>query len=307
MKVLVLCGGDSSEYDISLNSARNIIKYIDNPEIWYIKNHTFYKVCGNLDEKYEENSLPVDNLNELKNFDIVFPVFHGKYGEDGCIQGLLEILNIPYVGCDVLSSAICMDKGVFKIIMDGLGIPNVPYKIYTTYPTDIKEYPIMVKPCNGGSSIGISKVNSESELKEACDVAFKYDKRIIVEKWIDARELECSILEEDNNLIISPVGEIKSKDFYDYNSKYVNDTELVIPANLSIENILKIQEYSLKIFKELGCKGLSRIDFFLSDKVYINEVNTMPGFTDISMYPKLLNYSGYTNKEIIDILLKNKR
>jgi len=304
MKVLVLCGGDSSEYEISIKSARNIVEYIDNLEIWYIKNHTFYKVCGKFNDDYQKNSFPVENLNDIKNFDIVFPLFHGKYGEDGCIQGLLEMLNVPYVGCGVLSSSICSDKGIFKLIMDSLGIPTVPYKIYTDYPNDIIEFPVMVKPCNGGSSIGITKVDKLDELKKACDLAFTYDSRIIVEKWIKARELECSILEQNGNIIVSSIGEIKGNGFYDYDSKYVNDTEVVIPANISIENIELIKEYAYKIFKELNCKDISRIDFFLSDKVYINEINTMPGFNDISMYPKLLNYDGYSTQEIVDILIK---
>ena len=303
MKVLVLCGGDSSEHQISLNSARNIIKYLDNYDVWYIKNHKFYKTCGILDSNDLKNSLVVEKLDDIYNYDIVLPILHGKYGEDGCIQGFLETLNIPYVGCNVLSSSICMDKGTFKTIMDGLKIPVVPYKIYTSCPSDIVSFPVMVKPCNGGSSIGISKVNNAYELKKACDLAFKYDKRIIVEKWIDARELECAVLESDE-IIVSSIGEVKSNGFYDYNSKYEHETELVIPANITLKEIDLIKDYARTLFNALDCHGLARIDFFLGDRVYVNEINTLPGFNDISMFSKLLNYDGYSTKEIIDILIK---
>ncbi len=303
MKVLVLCGGDSSEHQISLNSARNIIKYLDNYDVWYIKNHKFYKTCGILDSDDLKNSLVVEKLDDIYNYDIVLPILHGKYGEDGCIQGFLETLNIPYVGCNVLSSSICMDKGIFKTIMDGFKIPVVPYKIYTSYPSDIVSFPVMVKPCNGGSSIGISKVNNAYELKKACDLAFKYDKRIIVEKWIDARELECAVLESDE-IIVSSIGEVKSNGFYDYDSKYEHETELIIPANITLKEIDIIKDYARTLFKVLDCHGLARIDFFLGDRVYVNEINTLPGFNDISMFSKLLNYDGYSTKEIIDILIK---
>ena len=234
MKTLILCGGDSSEYEISINSAKNIIKYVENYEIWILKGHKFYKNFDNLETIVFDNNFVVENLCEIKNFDKVFPIFHGKFGEDGCIQGLCEIMNVPYVGCNVLSSAICSDKGIFKNLMRGLNIPVVPYKIYTEYKEEEHEYPVMVKPCNGGSSIGITKVNNKNELKLAFDEAFKYDKRIIVEKWIDARELECSVLEKNDEIIISSIGEIKSKGFYDYESKYLNNTEQIIPAELNI-------------------------------------------------------------------------
>ena len=303
MRILVLCGGDSSEHQISINSARNIIKYLDNYDVWCIKNHKFYKTCGILDKDDLENSIVVENINEVYNYDLVFPVLHGKYGEDGCIQGFLETLDIPYVGCGVLSSSTGMDKGIFKTIMDGLDIPVVPYKIYTEYPNDVKDFPVMVKPCNGGSSIGISKINNVDELKKACDLAFQYDKRIIVEKWITTRELECAVLESDE-IIVSSIGEIKSDGFYDYNSKYVKDTKLIIPANITLKEIDTIKDYAGKLFKALDCHGLARIDFFLADKIYVNEINTLPGFNNISMFSKLLNYDGYSTKEIIEILTK---
>ena len=306
MKVLVLCGGDSSEHQISINSARNIIKYLDNYDVWCIKNHKFYKTCGILDKDDLENSIVVENINEVYNYDLVFPVLHGKYGEDGCIQGFLETLDIPYVGCGVLSSSTGMDKGIFKTIMDGLDIPVVPYKIYTEYPKDVKDFPVMVKPCNGGSSIGISKINNIDELKKACDLAFKYDKRIIVEKWIDARELECAVLENEEDIIVSSIGEVKSAGFYDYESKYQKETELIIPANITLDQIAMIKKYAYQIFTFLDCHSLARIDFFLADKIYINEINTLPGFNDISMFSKLLNYDGYDNQKIISILTKKK-
>jgi len=260
--------------------------------------------------------------NTRKPIDVVFPVLHGCNGEDGTIQGLFELAGIPYVGCGVLGSSVGMDKAYTKIIFEKEGLPQGDYLVFSRkqvyYQNEdvIKEveerltYPCFVKPSNAGSSVGVNKASNREELIKALDVAAKNDRRILVEEFINGREIECAILGNDN-AIASTVGEIvPCNDFYDYEAKYQvgDNSRVVIPAeNLSKETIEKIKEYAVRAFKCLDCAGLSRVDFFVhktTGEIYINEINTLPGFTQISMYPKLWAQSGISYTELIDKLIE---
>ncbi len=254
--------------------------------------------------------------------DVVFPVLHGCNGEDGTIQGLFELAGIPYVGCGVLGSSLGMDKAYTKIIFEKEGLPQGDYlvfsrkQVYYQNENVIKEiegkltYPCFVKPSNAGSSVGVNKASNRTELIKALDIAAKNDRRILVEEFINGREIECAVLGNDNP-IASTVGEVvPCNDFYDYEAKYqVGDSsKVVIPAeNLSAETVDKIREYAVRAFKCLDCAGLSRVDFFVhkvTGEIYINEINTLPGFTKISMYPKLWSESGIPYPELIDKLIE---
>lgn len=320
--ILILFGGNSSEHNISCKSAKSIYTNIDqnlfNPTIvgitkqndWYIYNDNI----NILDENWINKSvIKIDNIiNFIKQFDVVFPIIHGTNGEDGKLQGMFDLFNIKYIGCKTLASAIGMDKAFSKILFEHLNINQVPYLVINEN-FNIKEiikkldFPVIVKPANGGSSIGISKVTKEKELKKALKEAFKYDKKVVIEKFISARELEVAILKDKDNLIISDIGEIVScNNFYDYNAKYEKESKLIIPANLDNNISNQIKETAKKIFIGLEAKDYIRIDFFLEENnIYINEVNTIPGFTEISMYPKLINNIGISYKELITKLINN--
>lgn len=314
-KILILCGGVSSEHDVSLKSASSVINNIDADlfkyEVVYIDyDNTWYKY------KNKKKISKINNIVEyLKKFDLVFPIMHGKCGEDGKLQGMLEFFNIKFVGCKTLSSAILMDKSLSKLFFKSIGLKQVPYiTINNNYDikniVSILNFPMIVKPSNGGSSIGISKCNNESELEKGIKDALKYDSSIVIEEFIIARELEVAILEDKDKLIISNPGEIRYDSvFYDYNTKYVNSNSyIVIPAHLDKNIIRKIKDYSKLIFNKLKLKGFSRIDYFYDEQnnlIYINEVNTIPGFTDISMYPKLIENCGISYKDLIAKLINN--
>ena len=230
------------------------------------------------------------------------------------MQGLFETFNIKYTGSNTISSALAMDKGFCKIILDKYNIKQVPY-IIVDKKSKIKEiiekfkYPVIIKPANGGSSIGINIAHNTKELIKGLNNAFQYDKKVIIEKYITARELEIGVI-NNNGLITSSIGEIKSNGFYDYESKYVKKTEIIINPNLKKETALKIKEIARNIFKILECNDYARCDFLydeINNDLYFNEINTIPGFTEISMFPKLFIDSGYTYGEIIDIIIKSSK
>lgn len=319
-KILLLFGGNSFEHNISCISAKTIINNIDKSKFnitpvgikdnnWYIFNDDLNLLTENT--WYQGNIKKIDNIIEfLKKFDKIFPIIHGNDGETGALSGLFNLFNIPYVGSNILGHSTSYDKEITKIICNHHNIQQVPYiTLYTN--KKIKkiniDFPVIIKPSSCGSSIGINIANNIKELNKYVKEAFKYDNKVIIEKFIKARELECAILEKNNKLIISTIGEIKSKNtFYDYESKYILDSNIIIPANLDKDIIKQIQEYSSKIFKILSLKDLSRIDFlydYENNKIYFNEVNTIPGFTDISMYPKLFNNQGISTKDLITKLL----
>ena len=325
-KVLILFGGNSSEHYISCKSCVSVLKNIDRKrydiEVAGIsKNNIWYKFSDDLfyleDGSWKDsNILEIDNIiNYLRKFDVVFPVMHGTNAEDGRMQGFLDLFNIKYVGCKTLSSTLLMDKAITKLILKSLDIPSVPFKVIKdNYEIcDLIEnikFPMIVKRSNGGSSIGISKVNNKKELIKAIKLARKYDDKLLVEKFINARELEVAVLKDNKNIICSNPGEIKSaNEFYDYDAKYDNKASYtLIPNDLPEDILKKIKEYSLRLFKSLDCSGLSRIDFFYDEEnnaLYLNEANTMPGFTTISMYPKLIESIGIEYKDLISILIDN--
>lgn len=323
-KVLLLSGGNSSEHDISLISATSILNNIDN-NLFQVStviidfDTKWYEYKGKVENLINWNKLEttkIDNIIEyLKSFDVVFPITHGTNGEDGKLQGMLDLFNIKYVGCKTSTSAICMDKDFSKMIFSYLGIPQIPFITISNQKIKINtiikklDLPLIVKPANGGSSIGITKVNNKKELKKAINEAFKYDKKVVIEKFVNARELECGVLEDDN-FYISEIGEIKAaNEFYDYNAKYENkESYTIIPAKINKDIKNKIINYVKTAFHGINGKGFARIDFLYDEKnnqLYLNEINTLPGFTEISMYPKLFMDSGMEYKDLITTIINN--
>lgn len=307
-KITVIYGGKSFEHDISIRSYKSFVENIN-------KKYQLSTIYVDKDGLWYENNKLMNNVVDfLKEQDVIFPLIHGNIGEDGKLQGLFETFDIKYVGSNTISSALAMDKAFCKIILDKYNIKQVPYVILNK-KTKIKEitsklnYPVIVKPANGGSSIGISIANNARELIKALSNAFKYDKKVVVEKFVKARELEVGVI-KNNGIICSSIGEIKSQGFYDFDSKYIKDTEVIVNADLKKETKLKIKEYAREIFKILECSGFARVDFLydeINEELYFNEINTIPGFTDISMFPKLFINDGYSYSEIIDILIKNAK
>src|SRR5436305_12692930 len=267
--------------------------------------------------------IPLQEGEELRDngaLDVIFPVLHGTYGEDGTLQGMLEMANVPYVGCGVLGAALGMDKEKMKIVFQALGLPGVDYLVYRRNewersPASIMDaieqrlnYPCFVKPVNLGSSVGINKAHERGELEHAINVAAEYDRKIIIERGINCRELECAVLGNDEPLA-SVVGEVvASNEFYDYNAKYIdNKSEMRIPADIPRETTEEVRRQAIKAFLALDLSGLARVDFFLereTGQIYINEVNTLPGFTQISMYPKLWEASGLPYSQLLDQLIE---
>lgn len=324
MKVCVIFGGMSTEHEVSIMSAKNVIDNLD-------KNK--YKIYPTFIDKngiwMHDNKKIKDVEGFLKEMDIVFPVLHGKYGEDGTLQGMLEMLKIPYVGCKVLSSSLCMDKVFAKYMFEKANINQAKYiylkdeNIYVNEELEetklendeivklVEEklkFPVFVKPANSGSSVGVKKAKNGPELIIAIQNASIYDRKVLIEEEIVGKEVECAVL-GNNNPKASTVGEIMAADtFYTYNAKYNNEeSKTRIPASIDDEKINEIRRIAVKAFKVLECAGLARVDFFVqkdTNKIYLNEINTMPGFTKISMYPKLWEYSGLSYKDLLDKLIE---
>ncbi len=322
INVTIICGGRSSEHEISCISASGIIAAIDrkkfNPSLigitksgkWVsLPSDTKFVIKGGQLPSVPE-SAPQISINEIKT-DVLFPILHGPYGEDGTIQGLIEMLDLPYVGSGVLASAVGMDKHFAKQIFAAHGISVAP-GIALRIGTEIKDpglgYPLFVKPARGGSSRGTHKVKRVEDLSAAVGDAFKYDAKIMIEKAIVGREIECAVLERDGKIEASLPGEIKIDpkfEFYDFEAKYLdNATTVLVPAN--IKRSEDIQAAAIEAFKALGCSGLARVDFFYTDddQIIINELNTAPGFTSTSVYPKLWAVSGLSYTEIITALIE---
>ncbi|MHB9059091.1 MAG: D-alanine--D-alanine ligase family protein [Bacillota bacterium] len=256
----------------------------------------------------------------LESVDVIFPVLHGTYGEDGTVQGLLELANLPYVGAGVLASSVGMDKAMAKAVWNERGLPIVDYLVYLRRDWEqrpdavLREievkfgYPVFIKPANLGSSVGISKAHDQGELRKAIDLAARYDRRILAEKAVDAREIECSVLGNDDPVASVPGEVVPCNEFYDYNAKYIDDrSELKIPAELPLGVAAEVKRLAVEAFKAIDGAGMARADFFLergTNKLYINEVNTIPGFTKISMYPKLWEASGLSYTDLINRLIE---
>ena len=323
-KVLILFGGNSTEHFVSCKSAKSIVENIDTKLFSYelagiSLDNEWYKFNDDLSllesGKWLEGKIfRIDNIIEyLKSFDVVFPITHGNNGEDGKLQGFLDLFEIRYVGSKTTSSVVGFDKSLSKLVFSYLNIPQVPYVVIGddyNIRSIIDEigFPMIVKPSCGGSSIGINKANNKKELLRAIKNSFRYDNRIIIEKFVNCRELECSIL-GNRDIIISDLGEIKScNSFYDYDAKYVQKSETIIPNDLPNKVVDRIKEYAFKIYKGLNIRDYSRIDFFYdenADKVLVNEINTIPGFTKISMFPKLIENEGIDYKDLISVLINN--
>lgn len=344
LKLAILFGGQSGEHEVSLMSATSVINNIDKDKyslyligITKAGNWMLYDGKPNKieDGSWEKLAVPIvfppdpsyggffllSDPSKIYKIDVIFPVMHGPHAEDGTIQGLFELAQIPYVGCDVVASSTGMDKAISKAIFQSYGLPQAKYRVILkrdfiedrekvlSYIEDIFDYPVFIKPANLGSSVGISKCYDRNQLAEGLENASKYDRKIIVEEFIDGYEIECAVL-GNNYPKASVLGQIiPCNDFYDYEAKYFGDgkSKLVIPAPLPKDISDEIQHIAIKAFKALDCSGLARVDFFVHRKtndIYLNEINTMPGFTKISMYPKLWEESGIPYTKLMDTLIE---
>jgi D-alanine-D-alanine ligase len=343
----ILFGGRSGEHEVSLASARSIMQAIDKGKYqvvaigidksgqWIVGGDPMKALTSGLASESSPVALLADptrrglmRLQEqdqtitsvrLAKLDIIFPVLHGTYGEDGTVQGLLELAGIPYVGCGVLASATAMDKATAKDIFRAHGLPVLPYlaikrKAWREKPAAVIDeieaqlaYPIFVKPANLGSSVGITKAHNRDELSPALDTAARYDRKLVIEQGIEAREIEVSVLGNDDPIASIPGEIVPCREFYDYRAKYIEDSELLIPAPLDPETAQQVRQMAVVAFKALDGAGMARADFLLDKetaKLWINELNTIPGFTEISMYPKLWEASGIPYPELIDRLIE---
>jgi len=343
LRVVVLFGGRSGEHEVSLQSAASVIEALDKEkyevipvgitrEGKWLAGVEPLQLAGN-----DSLGIPVTVLVDpgqnglarispglrelfLDRIDVVFPILHGTYGEDGTVQGLLELAGLAYVGAGVLSSSLGMDKVLMKTVFAQAGLPQPGFwhclrKEWEKEPDKVLAeiekrfaYPCFVKPANLGSSVGISKAHDREELADALQLAAKYDRKIIVEEFIDACEVEVSVLGNDEPVASVPGEIIPLKEFYDYEAKYMdNRAELHIPAQIEPALVKILQDYAVRAFKALDCAGLGRMDFFLAKGdgcVLVNEINTMPGFTRFSMYPKLWEESGLSYPQLLDKLIE---
>ena len=346
-RIGIIFGGKSAEHEVSLQSARNIIEAIDKERyepmliaidkkgIWHLSDSQEYLMNTSnpklialnrtgqrlsITPGIEEKQITVaGEYSSQGKIDVAFPVLHGPFGEDGSVQGLLKLANIPFVGASVSGSAVGMDKDIMKRILRDAGIPIADFISFSRNQSKTIDFqdissrfglPLYIKPANLGSSVGISKVRNESEFKDAIKKAFEYDRKVIVEESILGREIECAVLGNDNPIASLP-GEIISNNeahgFYSYEAKYIdeNGAVLKIPAQLEERITEKVKIMAVQVFKVLCCEGMARVDLFLkpNDDILVNEINTIPGFTKISMYPKLWEYSGIPYQELITKLI----
>jgi D-alanine-D-alanine ligase len=348
LRVGVIFGGRSGEHEVSLRSAESVINALDRNKYeivpiaitkqgkWLASSEATNLLPASVIERANQHVAIFGDPTERglarlnsdgqsaghDKLDVIIPILHGTYGEDGTIQGLLEMADLPYVGCGVLASAAGMDKVIMKRLFREAGLPIVIHTHFlrTQWEADatkiearvIEEigFPCFVKPANLGSSVGISKATDGKSLQAAIALAAKYDRKIVVEEGIDGRELEVSVLGNDEPIVSLP-GEIvpQTADFYDYTAKYIDDNgaRLIIPAQLDRETTAQIQQLAIRAFQAIDGSGLARVDFFLerkTERVIVNEINTLPGFTSISMYPKLWEASGISYRELIDRLIE---
>ena len=329
-QIILLYGGRSAERKVSVLSAESVMRAIDYDK-FFVKTY-FITQAGDFIKTQEFSSKPADNEKLMTNDSIVesqkikpsdiyeegavvFPVLHGPMGEDGSIQGFLEVLKMPYVGCNILSSSVAMDKITTKRVLASAGIPQVPY-VAVIEGENIDEkiaavetnltYPVFTKPSNMGSSVGISKSENQDELRSALELAFKYDSRVLIEQGVNAREIEVGLLGNEGSKSSLPGEVVKDVAFYDYEAKYIdNKITMDIPAKLSEDVIATMRQYAEKAFHAIGGVGLARCDFFYTDKgeIFLNELNTMPGFTQWSMYPLLWENMGISYTDLIEKLV----
>lgn len=348
LRVGVIFGGRSGEHEVSLMSARSVMEALDAEKYEVIPvgiTRTGQWLAGDALQSLtdgtanasqratllpdpqssglmhvESQSMKPASLSEVTQLDVIIPILHGTYGEDGTVQGLLELAGLPYVGAGVVGSAVGMDKAIFKNVMMANGIPVLPWRLVVSseWRADRElvlaeveaafDYPAFTKPANLGSSVGISRCVDRDQLAEGFDMAAQYDRRVVVEQGINGRELEVAVLGNESP-IASVVGEIRPRrDFYDYVAKYVSDdSELLIPAPLDADDAVEVRELALKAYRAIDCAGMGRVDLLMdrdSGDLYLNEINTIPGFTRISMYPKLWEASGVPYPELLDRLIE---
>ncbi len=332
VRVAIICGGKSSEHEISCISANGILNAIDRSTFepvligitksgkWLLLSEdTSFIIQNGALPTVPESGLEISITSQGlfsggKNLaiDVVFPILHGPYGEDGTIQGLFEMIGLRYVGSGVLASAVSMDKSYSKPIFAAAGLKVAPGTVVTSsnfdLPSNLK-YPLFVKPARSGSSRGTTKVKQDSELKAAVESALAFDTKVIIEQAVVGKEIECAVLQSEGKTIVSPVGQIviSSKyEFYDFQAKYLDDSMQLVFPELPAGIEEKIQAAALTAFNAAGCEGLARVDFFYSDsdEVVINEINTMPGFTPLSVYPKLIEKSGMNYQQLITTLIQ---
>jgi D-alanine-D-alanine ligase len=307
LRVAVIYGGRSGEHEVSVRSARAVMDAMDPAR--------YERIEYFIDQ--EGKWLPQPILPEpgaQPGIDVVFPVLHGTFGEDGTVQGLLELADLPYVGAGVLGSAVSMDKEVMKRVCMAQTLPVVDYVAVPRGRADVAgicaqlPFPMFVKPANLGSSVGISKAHNERELAAAIALAEQYDRKVIVERGIIGREMECAVLGNEEPLASLPCEILPSREFYDYDDKYVLDRAgTKVPADLPAEKSDELRRLAVECYRAVECEGMGRVDFLLeaaTDKLYINEINTIPGFTSISMYPKMWEASGIGFAELIDRLIE---
>jgi len=296
-KIAVLCGGMSSEREISLRSGKNCYEAL--LRLGY-KNAKMIDVTENI-------------VSDIKGFDVAYNALHGKYGEDGCIQGILEILKIPYSGCGVMASALCMNKAYTKEMLKANNVPLIK-SVCVTEHDDLKKavselkYPVMVKPVSEGSSFGMSKVNQESELEDAVKEAFKYNDLVLIEEYLIGKSLTVGVLEKDGKTFATEILELRPKnEWYDYEAKYTKGmTEFILPAEISEEQTKRVKEIAVKSHIACGCSGVSRVDFLLTDEeAYVLEINTSPGMTDTSDLPAQAGVMGIGYDELVELILKS--
>lgn len=345
--VLILFGGVSSEHEVSCLSAMSVIQNMPcdsyrmyllgitktgewllfegdsallEADKWTEAADCLTKAAISPDRRDHGILVFRESGTEAIHIDVAFPVLHGKNGEDGTVQGLLEIAGLPYVGCDTRASAMCMDKAVTNLVADSVKIPQAKWCSITKHDYARHGYefkkdaieklglPLFVKPANAGSSVGISKVKTEADFDAAMEIAFREDDKVVLEEAIDAFELECAVLGNSNPMVSVVGGIVPSEEFYTYEAKYLSgESELQIPAKVSDETQNTVRAMAVLIFTAMGCRGLSRVDFFLeknTGRVLFNEINTLPGFTSISMYSKLMEQSGIPYPKLLDRLLK---
>lgn len=347
IRVGVLFGGRSAEHEVSLQSARSVIDALDHDRYevvliaidksgqWVLNEATRFLLEADNPKLIKLNQgvanprvalMPGEKSEQLISvsagsrqpgpIDVIFPVLHGTYGEDGTVQGLLKLADLPFVGAGVLGSAVGMDKDVMKRLLRDAGLPVAKFLVCHRKEKDrisfeyvVKELglPLFVKPANLGSSVGVVKVKSEADFNTALDEAFEYDNKILFEEFVPGREIECSVLGNDDPIASVPGEIIPQHEFYSYEAKYIdeNGAILKVPAELSPDLIADVQHLAVETFKTCCCEGMARVDFFLKDngQFIINEINTIPGFTKISMYPKLFEASGIPYKELVDRLI----
>ncbi|MBD8092768.1 D-alanine--D-alanine ligase [Pseudomonas fluorescens] len=345
VRVGIIFGGRSAEHEVSLQSARNIVDALDRSRFepiligidkaghWHLNDSSNFLINQEnpaliaLNHSNRELAVVPGKANQqvvetsgqglLEHIDVIFPIVHGTLGEDGCLQGLLRMADLPFVGSDVLGSAVCMDKDVSKRLLRDAGIAVTPFitltrrnAARTSFETAVNKLglPMFIKPANQGSSVGVSKVGNEAEYHAAVALALGFDEKVLVESAVQGREIECAVLGNDNP-VASGCGEIVvSNGFYSYDSKYIDGqaAQVVVPADISVEASERIRHLAIEAFEVLGCAGLARVDVFLTEdgEVLINEINSLPGFTRISMYPKLWQAAGMSYSELVSRLIE---